>query len=166
MFVKSQYDVDKAYEAVGTIKRLSDGVIKLGPLNIIGIDGILAWLPIPIVGAVYSVGASIFIMYNGIRVRMSATSFVQTLIVLLIDAGISGFEEIAQVVLPFVPLGALADTLFQGHLYAAHIVQKEIEKTLYIEASAREAHQSGAHKANKAALKGLKGKKRIVYLLP
>jgi hypothetical protein len=166
MFVKSLYDVEKAYESIGYVKRLSDGLIKIGPINVIGLDGILAWLPIPIVGSIYSVGASLFILGNAFRARTSPIAFVQGLILLLMDLGVSGVKEIVQLIPPLIPFGAIPDTLFQGHLYAAHIVQKDIEKTWYIEASAREAYQSGQHKANLATLKATKGKSRLVYLLP
>lgn len=158
MFVRSVYDVQKVYDSVGTIKRLSDRIIGIGPINLIGLDGILAW--VPGVGTVYSIGASLFIMANGIRVRMSPVTFVQTSIILLIDSGVSGLESF----IPFLP--AITDTLFQGHLYASHIVQKEIEKTLYLEESGREAHASGRHRDNLALMKATKGKKRLVYLLP
>ncbi|ESQ78055.1 DUF4112 domain-containing protein [Asticcacaulis sp. YBE204] len=158
MFVRTTYDVQRVYDSVGTIKRLSDRIIGIGPINIIGLDGILAW--VPGVGTVYSIGASLFIMANGIRVRMSPITFVQTSIILLIDSGVSGLESF----IPFLP--AITDTLFQGHLYASHIVQKEIEKTLYLEESARDAHKSGRHHDNVALMKATRGKKRLVYLLP
>ncbi|MDC7683861.1 DUF4112 domain-containing protein [Asticcacaulis sp. BYS171W] len=158
MFVRTTYDVQRVYDSVGTIKRLSDRIIGIGPINIIGLDGILAW--VPGVGTVYSIGASLFIMANGIRVRMSPITFVQTSIILLIDSGVSGLESF----IPFLP--AITDTLFQGHLYASHIVQKEIEKTLYLEESARAAHSSERHHDNLALMKATKGKKRLVYLLP
>jgi hypothetical protein len=57
-----------------------------------------------------------------------------------------------------------ADVLFQGHLYAAHIFQKDIEKTHYVEASLRQSYQNGDHALHKAEMKAAKGKKRIVYL--
>lgn len=166
MFARSAYDVQKLYDSVGTIKRLSDRIIGIGPFNLIGLDGILAWLPFPIVGTLYSLGASAFILLSGFRARISAVAWVQAAVVLAIDLGISGLEELGQLILPLFPVGAVADTLFQGHLYAAHIVQKEIEKTLYLEESAREAHASGRHRDNLATMKATKGKKRQVYLLP
>ncbi|MDC7693542.1 DUF4112 domain-containing protein [Asticcacaulis currens] len=162
MFVRSAYEVQKTYDSIGTIKRLSDRIVGIGPINIIGLDGLLSWVPVPGVAAGYSIIASLFILINAVRVRISPITFVQTLIVLSIDAGISGFDGI----IPLLPVSGLADTLFQGHLYAAHIVQKEIEKTLYIEESGREAYASGRHKDHLATLKSTRGKKRLVYLLP
>lgn len=166
MFVRSAYDVQKVYESVGTIKRLSDRIIGIGPFNLIGLDGLLAWLPFPIVGAVYSFGASAFILLSGFRARISPVAWVQAAVVLALDLGISGLEEVAQLILPFFPVGAVADTLYQGHLYASHIVQKEIEKTLYVEESGRDAHASDRHKEHLATMKATRGKKRLVYLLP
>ncbi|MFT3996714.1 MAG: DUF4112 domain-containing protein [Asticcacaulis sp.] len=161
MFVRSIYEVQKTYEAIGTVKRLSDRIVGIGPINIIGLDGILAWLPVPGVAAGYSILASLFILGNGVRARISPVTFVQTVILLAIDAGISGFDGL----IPFLPVSGLADTLFQGHLYASHIVQKDIEKTLYLEESGRAAHSSGQHASNVAQMKATKGKKRLVYLL-
>lgn len=162
MFVRSVYEVQKTYDAVGTIKRLSDRIIGIGPINIIGLDGLLAWLPVPGVAAGYSILASLFILANGVRARISPVAFVQTLLVLAIDSGVSVFDGF----IPLLGVSGLADTLFQGHLYASHIVQKEIEKTLYIEESGREAHTSGRHAEHLARLKATRGKKRLVYLLP
>jgi len=44
MFVRSPSSVEKLYRSVGWVKRLSDGLIGIGPFNII-LDGILAWVP-------------------------------------------------------------------------------------------------------------------------
>lgn len=158
MFAETQQAIDKIYDSVGVVKRLSDGIIKIGPINVIGLDGILAWVPGLPLGAIYSVGASTFIMVQGIRARISPFTFVKTFLVLLADSGISSVSSL----IPILP--AAADTLFQGHLYAAHIVQTEIAKTWYVDASQREAAESGEHQHNLAALKAMKGKKRIVYL--
>lgn len=160
MFVRSQQAVDKLYNSVGLVKRLSDGLIKIGPINVIGLDGILAWVPGVPLGAIYSVGASSFIMVQALRARISPFTFLKTLLILLADSGISSVSSL----IPLLP--AAADTLFQGHLYASHIVQKEIDKTWYIDASQREAYDSGAHQQNLKTLKTLKGKKRLVYLAP
>ncbi|MFT4090500.1 MAG: DUF4112 domain-containing protein [Asticcacaulis sp.] len=160
MFVRSQQAVDKLYNSVGLVKRLSDGLIKIGPVNVIGLDGILAWVPGVPLGAIYSVSASTFIMVQALRARISPFTFVKTLLILLADSGLSSVTSL----IPFLP--AAADTLFQGHLYASHIVQKEIEKTWYIDGSQQAAYDRGLHEDNLAALKKMRGKKRLVYLRP
>ena len=60
MFARTHGDLHKIRDAVVGIKRLSDRVIGIGPLNIIGIDGLLALLNIPILSTVYTVFAGDF----------------------------------------------------------------------------------------------------------
>lgn len=153
MFVKSHDDVRRIYDSVDTIKRLSDRVVGIGPIGI-GLDGILTW--IPGAGLVYSVGASVLILLMGLRARMDLPTFLMAVTVLFVDNGISSVPVI----------GSAADLVFQGHLYAAKLVQNYIDKTHYVAASKREAHASGAHADHVAAMKAVKGKKRVVYLHP
>ena len=158
MFAKTHTDVHKIYESIDGVKRLSDGIIKLGPLNIIGLDGILAWIP----GAdiVYSVLAGVFILFQGFRARCDLPTLVAAFIVLAMDSGVSVFDG----VIPVIPAGSLIDTFFQGQLYAAHMIQRNIDKTLYIEGSFGEAHRSGEHQENLNEMRATKGKNRLVYL--
>jgi hypothetical protein len=156
MFAKTHDEVRRIHESVDTVKRLSDRIIGIGPINIIGLDGILAWFPG--VAPVYSVLAGGFILIQGVRARCDATTLAAAFIALAIDSGISVFDN------PIIPVGSLIDTFFQGHLYAAHMIQKDIEKTLYIEGSASEAHRDGSHQDNVGEMRHTKGKKRLVYL--
>jgi len=159
MRAKTLGDIQKSYDAVNAAKRLSDGLVKLGPINIIGLDGILAW--IPLAGPIYSIGASLFMLYHGIRARIDIVTLAQILIFLFIDSGLGIAEDI-----PFIgEVMAGANTLFQGHLYAGHVIEKDIERTLYLEQSATEAYRTCTHQANLALMKATKGKKRLVYLL-
>lgn len=160
MRAKSHDDIRKIHDSLDTVKRLSDRIIGIGPINIIGLDGILSWLPIPFLDEAYSVLSGLFILWQGFRARADFVTLVAALIVLLMDSGISAFDGI----IPLIPVGSIADTLFQGQLYAAHMIQKDMEKTLYIEGSASEAHRSGEHADNVAEMRATKGKKRIVYL--
>lgn len=153
MFAKTHDDVRKIYESLDTVKRLSDRIIGIGPINIIGLDGILAW--IPGAGTAYSVLAGLFILFQGLRARCDFVTLVAAALVLAMDSGISVFDGI----IPVIPAGSIADTLFQGHLYAAHMIQKDIDKTMYVE-----GHRSGDHQANVDDMRATKGKKRIVYL--
>jgi len=156
MFAKSHDEVRRIHESVDTVKRLSDRIIGIGPINIIGLDGILAWFPG--VAPVYSVLAGGFILIQGVRARCDATTLAAAFIALAIDSGISVFDN------PIIPVGSLIDTFFQGHLYAAHMIQKDIEKTLYIEGNASQAHRDGSHQDNIGEMRNTRGKKRLVYL--
>ncbi len=158
MLARTRADIDTIYDSVETVKRLSDRIIGIGPINIIGLDGILSWFPG--IGIFYSVAASLLLLSQALRARVSfGTLFVSTLILLANDLP-EAFS-----LLPVVgEFGAAINTLFQGHLYAAHLIQKDIEKTLYVEGSASAAHRDGSHQENLTELRATKGKKRLVYL--
>ncbi len=158
MLARSQDDIHRIHDSLDTVKRLSDGIIKIGPLNLIGLDAILAWIPIPGLDVVYSTGAGVFILWQGIRARCDIGTLIAAFLALAFDMGLS----VGDIVVPL--LGPAADTLFQGQLYAAHMIQKDMEKTLYVEGSASEAHRSGQHAENLAEMRATKGKRRVVYL--
>ncbi|MFT4075848.1 MAG: DUF4112 domain-containing protein [Asticcacaulis sp.] len=168
MFAKTQDEVWRIYESVETVKRLSDRIIGIGPINIIGLDGILALLPFPFLSTVYSVGAGLILLFQGFRARVTPATLIISLIILAIDSGITTVEDVVKLipgagaVLGLIPGGV--DALFQGHLYAAHLIQQDIKKTHYIEGSAAQAHRDGSHEHNISDMRGTKGKKRLIYL--
>ncbi|MGA9658220.1 MAG: DUF4112 domain-containing protein [Asticcacaulis sp.] len=156
MLAKTHDQVRRIYDQIGVVKRLSDRIIGIGPINLIGLDGILAW--IPGAGPAYSVLAGAFILTQGVRARCDPVTLISAFIVLAIDSGVSLFDN------PIIPIPSIIDTFFQGHLYAAHMIQKDIDKTHYVEGMASEAYRTGAHETHMATMRSLKGKKRIVYL--
>ncbi len=160
MRAKSQDDIQKIHDSLGTVKRLSDGIIRVGPVNLIGLDGILSWVPIPGLVDVFSLLAGAFILWQGFRARADVATLIAAFVVLFIDGGLGLVETIPVIGM----IGSVADTLFQGQLYASHMIQKNIEKTLYLPGSAAEAHRSGEHEQNLAEMRATKGKKRVVYL--
>ena len=155
---KTHDDIRRIYDSIDNVKRLSDRIVGIGPINIIGLDGILSWIPIPGLDVVYSTGAAVFILWQGVRARCDIGTLIAAFLALAFDMGLS----VGDIVVPL--LGPAADTLFQGQLYAAHMIQKDMEKTIYIEGSASEAHHSGQHAENLAEMRATKGKKRVVYL--
>lgn len=160
MRAKSHDDLRKIHDSLDTVKRLSDGIIRIGPLNLLGLDGILSWIPIPGIDEAFSDLAGLFILWQGFRARADVTTMVAAFAVLFIDGALSLADGV-----PFLDLvGSAADTLFQGQLYAAHMIQKDMEKTLYVAGSASEAHRTGEHADHVAEMRATKGKKRIVYL--
>ncbi len=160
MRAKSHDDIAKIHDSLTTVKRMSDGIVRIGPINVIGLDGIFSLLPIPGLVDVYSLLTGVFIIWQAIRARVDSGTLIAVFIVLFLD-GLSGLSEI----IPLVgELGGIVDTVFQGQLYACHMIQKNIEKTLYVEGSAGEAHRSGAHAEHLADMRATKGKKRVAYL--
>lgn len=158
MHAKSHDELHKIHDSLTTVKRLSDGIIRVGPINVIGLDGILSWVPIPGLVDVFSLLVGVFIMWQAVRARVDTSTLIAAFIVLFIDGGLGLIE-------PLVPIiGSAADTLFQGQLYACHMIQRNMEKTLYVAGSAAEAHRSGEHEQNLAEMRATKGKKRVAYL--
>ncbi len=160
MLARSYDDIHRINDSLNGIKRLSDGIIKIGPINVIGIDGILSWIPIPFANTAYSLLSGLFILIQGMRARCDIGTLLASAIVLLMDSGVS----LGDGIIPLIPAGSIVDTLFQGQLYACHMIQKDIEKTLYIDGRASDAHRDGSHAENVAEMRATKGKKRLVYL--
>lgn len=158
MLARSHEEILKIYDSVDTVKKLSDRIIGIGPINLIGLDGILSWVPVPGLDVAYTVLAGAFILMQGVRARCDLTTLVAAGLVLATDAGLS----LGDAVIPI--FGAAADTLFQGHLYAAHMIQRNIDKTHYVESSAMDAHSRGRHAQHVADMRAIKGKTRVVYL--
>jgi hypothetical protein len=168
MFVQTQEEVQKVRSSIETFKRLSDGLIKIGPINVVGLDGLLALIPIPGLGMAYSIIAGLIILFLGIRARVSLPTLISCTLILAIDSGITTADEIVQifpVLGPFIGLiTGGADAAFQGHLYAGHMIQKEMDSTLYVDDSFSRAKTEGRHQDNRDQVKRTKGLKRLVYL--
>ena len=63
---RSIKDIEKIWSNVEGVKKLSDRVIGLGPFGV-GLDGLVTW--IPGLGIVYSVGASLFLLFEALGIR-------------------------------------------------------------------------------------------------
>ncbi len=104
-------------DSVAYIGRLSDSLVRWGPFRL-GVDGVLSW--IPGVGEIYSVGAAVFILVQGVRARVPAH-------VLLTCAALMG----GRTVISAVPLaGPAAADLFTAHRWSARMVVEAIDRKL------------------------------------
>jgi hypothetical protein len=104
-----------AWRRAERIRVLSDRMIGVGPFGI-GIDGVLAW--VPVAGTAYSVGAAALLFSEAIQAGASRTTLAKMALFLGIDTATSS-----------VPLAGWAvDTLFPGHAMAARSLQKDIER--------------------------------------
>ncbi|WP_236611824.1 DUF4112 domain-containing protein [Phenylobacterium zucineum] len=111
-------DRDRAHTAwsrAERIRRLSDGIVRVGPLGL-GIDGVLAW--VPVAGTAYSVGAAALLISEALQAGASRGTLAKMGLYLGLDSVSSG-----------VPIAGWAvDTLFPGHAMAARALQKDIER--------------------------------------
>lgn len=105
----------RAWTNAERIKRLSDGLIRIGPWGL-GIDGVISWVP----GAnvAYSVGAGALLIYEALQAQAETATLVRMGLYIAANTAMDG-----------VPVAGWAmDTLFRGHAMAAGALQKDIEK--------------------------------------
>jgi len=110
-------DLLKIRNSVETVGRLSDNLIRFGPLRL-GLDGVLSW--IPGVGELYSAAAAAFILVQGVRARVPLSTLLVCAVLMASRTLISA-----------VPLAgpAVAD-LFLAHRISARLVVKAIDAML------------------------------------
>jgi len=107
----------KIRDSVAMVGRLSDGLLKLGPLSI-GIDGVLSW--VPGLGEVYSVAAGAFILVQGVRAGVPAPTL-----------ALAGGLMLSRTAVSALPLaGPLAADLFTAHRWSARLVVGAIDRRL------------------------------------
>jgi hypothetical protein len=106
-------DAHRVWITAEKIKRVSDRLVAFGPFSI-GLDGFLAW--IPGLGTLYSLGAGVWLLAEGIRVKASSWTLMRM-----------GFYVGLRTAVSIVPIeGWLVDFLFRGHLFAANALQRDI----------------------------------------
>lgn len=115
------------------VARLSDRLVKVGPLNI-GIDSILALLPVG--GGLYTIGLGAWLLYMGHKAQASSATLVRMGAYVGVDALTAA-----------VPLlGSAVDMLFPGHILAVRALRADLERRygpLPSVASARRSRWAG-----------------------
>jgi hypothetical protein len=112
--------IRRSLELIG---RLSDGLVQIGPFSI-GLDGVLDW--IPGVGEIYSLGAAVFILAQGVRARLPWPTL-----------AVAGALMLARTAITAVPLaGPLAADLLTLHRFSARLLIAAIDRRLAAEGEA------------------------------
>ena len=155
MATRTIADIEKIWSNVEGVKKLSDRAVGVGPFGI-GLDGLLTW--VPVVGTVYSVGAAGWLLMQGLRARATPGTMARMIGYLGFDVGTTLTGEVIPVA------GDVIDVLFPGHLMAAKALQKDIQSTHWVEASARDARASGDHERHLQTMRADQKLKRVVYL--
>jgi hypothetical protein len=110
-------DLHAIRRSVALIGRLSDGLIRVGPLSL-GLEGVLSW--IPGLGELYGSGAAAFLLIQGARARVPAST-------LLVAAALMS----GRTLISAVPIaGAAASDLLTAHKWAARMILAAIDKRL------------------------------------
>jgi len=123
---RTPIDIQNRRAMIQRVGKLSDNIVGVGPIGI-GLDGILAW--VPVLGQIYSVAAGGFLLLEGYRARVSPAVLAQVAVIILVRTAIDSGN--------FIPVVGVATSLvvdlFRGHKWAANMLTKAIDETLYLE---------------------------------
>ena len=107
----------KIRASVDRMGRLSDNIVRVGPLSL-GLDGVLSW--IPGVGELYSAGAAVFLIGQGLRARVDIGTLV-----------VCGALMASRTLITAIPLaGPLASDLLTMHKWSAKLIVAAIDRKL------------------------------------
>ena len=148
---RSIRDIENIWSNVEGVKKLSDRVIGIGPFGL-GLDALLTW--VPVVGTVYTVVTGGWLVLQALRAKASPATLARMAAYMAIDTA-TGTVPIA---------GDVVDTFFPVQLMAAKALQKDIERTHWVEDSEANARTSGDHERHLETVRNDRKLKRIVYL--
>ncbi|HEX4179800.1 MAG TPA: DUF4112 domain-containing protein [Caulobacteraceae bacterium] len=152
---RTPIDIENRRAMIDRIGRLSDSLIRFGSFGI-GLDGILAW--VPGLGELYSVAAGGFLLLEGYRARVHPVVLAQSAVIVLARTAID-FGNVA----PVLGIGSsLIVDLFRGHRWAARMLVKAIDETIYLEGP--ENRTSPAYLDALTRIRRGGDKKRVVFL--
>ena len=103
--------------SVDRLGRLSDNLVRIGPFSL-GLDGVLSW--IPGIGEIYSAGAALFLIGQGLRARVPVGT-------LVVAAALMGGRT---VITAFPVLGPMASDLLTMHKWSAKLIVAAIDRKL------------------------------------
>ena len=161
MAARTYLDISTVRASIERVGKVSDNVIGLGPLKV-GLDGILAW--IPGVGTVYSVGAALLLITQGLRARVPISALIKVITLLGLRTAVTTTGEAASVMtlLPITIPAELAVDFFRAHKWSADILLKAIDNTVYVEGR---KHPSNPHFTEiNAQVRSGAEKRRVVFL--
>lgn len=152
LFAKSHIDLNNIRASIERTKKISDGVVKIGPFGF-GLDAVLSVSP-PI-GAAYSGLAGIMLLYDAVRARAAPMVMVEMGMILLLDT-----------LAPYLGkgFGTIVDALFTGHKWAADMLLKHMDETIYFEGNREMVMGSAEYRDLMARIRAGKEKRRVVFL--
>jgi hypothetical protein len=114
---RSDEQLLKIRSSVALVGRLSDSIVRLGPLSL-GLDGVLSW--VPGLGEIYSTAAGAFILIQGARAGVPVTTL-----------ALAGGLMLSRTAVSAIPLaGPLAADIFTAHRWSARLVIGAIDRKL------------------------------------
>ncbi|MBS0297989.1 MAG: DUF4112 domain-containing protein [Proteobacteria bacterium] len=121
-------ELERIWLRAERVKKLSDKIISFGPFGGIGLDSLISALNNPLAGPlaalgigadeIYTWGAGLYLIYLAAKAHCSAGTIIKMFFYILVDSLVSAVPAI----------GSALDFLWQGHVYAARALQKDIER--------------------------------------
>ena len=113
----SHQDLLAIRASVDDVGRLSAGIFRVGPWSV-GLDGVLSW--IPGVGELYSAGAAVFLIGQGLRAQVDVGTLV-----------VCGALMGGRTVITAIPLaGPLVSDVLTMHKWSAKLIVAAIDRKL------------------------------------
>lgn len=157
MLARSHLDIHNARASIERIGKLTDEVVRMGPVKI-GLEGVLEF--IPFVGEAYSVIAGLMLIGEGMRVRAPITALASVATLIAVRTAMGSFD--------FVPglnvVGNLAAGAFRGHKWSSDLLVKAIDETLYIEGSRAQVRDHPDYPGLMARVRSGEERRRVVFL--
>ena len=156
MLARTHVDLHNIRVGVEKVKKVSDRLIGVGPFGL-GLDGVLSFTPVA--GVVYSAGAGALLLAHAVRARASPGTLVHMGVLL----GINTLLDVPG----GTPLGifsGIADTFFTGHKWAADVLLRHMDDTIYLEGTRAQARNRPDHAAVLARVKSGDEWRRVVFL--
>jgi hypothetical protein len=120
MLAKTELDIHNIKANIEQARRTSDKMVGIGPFGI-GLDAILTI--IPGIGELYTIGASAYLLTQGVKARVSGITLMQCSALFMTDLAIGA-----------VPVGGdMMDVLLCSHLWAGWLLKRSIDRTAYVE---------------------------------
>ncbi len=156
MFARTHAELHNVRLGVDRIRTVSDRIVGLGPFGV-GLDSLLSF--VPVLGVIYSGGAALMLLMEGVRARASTWTLAHMGLLLFVDTllDVPGST-------PLGFLSGIADTLFTGHKWSANLLLKHMDDTLYIEGSRAQAKGTAEYAELMADVRAGREKRRIVFL--
>jgi len=150
-FARSHLDLHNIKNSIDRTKKMSDGIVKIGPFGF-GLDALLGF--VPWAGGLYSAGAGFVLCVDAVRARAAPMVVAEMGLILAVDT-----------LAPFIPkAGGLIDALFTGHKWAADLLLRHMDETIYFEGSREQAQGSSEYRDLMARVRAGKEKRRVVFL--
>lgn len=156
ILARTHIELHNIRKNVEQIKKLSDNIVGVGPFGV-GMDTALNFLPdIGKVnpGVAYSGLAGALLVLQGFRARAAPMILIQMSAILAVDTLAPLFGK----------AGAVADALFTGHKWAADMLLKHMEETIYFEGTREEALHTIEYRDLMGRVRAGKEDRRIIFL--